>query len=167
MRMALLGKNKFGFVDGSIVEPASGHAHYSLWHRNDNIIASWILNALSKEMQTSVLHCSSAKAIWDDLKERFDQRNGPLIFQLKRELVSLKQDSMSVSSYYARLRSIWESHMELKPTHKCTCNGIQPWCDYDQMEYAMHFLMGLNEAYSSISRSSYIYNGFSFGASLF
>nr|KYP56850.1 Retrovirus-related Pol polyprotein from transposon TNT 1-94 [Cajanus cajan] len=37
-------------------------------------------------MQTSVLHCPSTKAIWDDLKERFDQRNGPLIFQLKREL---------------------------------------------------------------------------------
>nr|KYP40935.1 hypothetical protein KK1_037703 [Cajanus cajan] len=150
MRMALLGKNKFGFVDGSIVEPTSGHAHYSLWHHNDNIVASCILNALSKEMQTSVLHCSSTKAIWVDLNERFEQCNGPLIFQMKRELVSLKQDSMFVSSYYARLHLIRESLMELKPTHKCTCNGIQPWFDYDQMEYVKHFLMGLNKAYSSI-----------------
>ena len=104
-----LGKNKFGFVDGSIVEPALGHANHAAWHHNDNIVASWLPNSLSKEIQVSVLHCSSAKAIWDDLKERFKQRNGPLIFQLKHDLVSLQQGSMSVTSYmqnWDRLRSL-------------------------------------------------------------
>lgn len=148
--MALLGKNKFGFVDGSIPELATGSATHSLWHRNDNVVASWLLNSLSKEMQVSVLHCSSAKAIWSDLKERFEQRNGPPIFQLKRDLVSLQQGSMSVSSYYAKLRSILGVIDELKPAHTCTCSGIKPWSDHDQMEYAMHFLMGLKETYSSI-----------------
>lgn len=57
---------------------------------------------------------------------------------------------MSISSYYAKLRLIWESLIELKPAHTCTCNDIKSWSDYDKMEYAMHFLMGLNEAYSSI-----------------
>lgn len=57
---------------------------------------------------------------------------------------------MPISSYYSKLGSVWESSIQLKPTHTCTCNDIQPWCDYDQMEYVMHFLMGLNEAYSSI-----------------
>lgn len=101
-------------------------------------------------MHVSVLHCSSTKAIWNDLKERFEQHNGPLIFQLKCDLVSLQQGFMFVLSYYAKLRSIWESLLELKPAHSCPCDGIQPWCDYDRMEYVMHFLMGLNEAYSSI-----------------
>lgn len=101
-------------------------------------------------MHVSVLHCSSTKAIWNDLKERFEQHNGPLIFQLKCDLVSLQQGFMFVSSYYAKLRSIWESLLELKPAHSCPCDGIQPSCDYDRMEYVMHFLMGLNEAYSSI-----------------
>ena len=57
---------------------------------------------------------------------------------------------MSVSSYYSKLRSIWESISELKPAHSSTCNGICPWHNYAQMEYAMHFLMGLNESYGSI-----------------
>ncbi|KAH1086272.1 hypothetical protein GYH30_017991 [Glycine max] len=107
MEMSLLGKNKFGFVDGSIVEPALGHAYHATWHRNDDIVASWLLNSLLKK----------------------------------------DASSMSVSSYYAKLRSIWESQLELKPAHTCTGNGIKPWCEYAQLEYAMHFLMGLNEAY--------------------
>ena len=57
---------------------------------------------------------------------------------------------MSVSSYYSKLRSIWESISKLKFAHSCTYNGIRTWHDYAQMEYAIHFLMGLNESYSSI-----------------
>jgi len=63
MCMALHGKNKYGFVDGSIPEPALGHSTHVLWHRNDSIISSWLLNSLSKEMQVSILHRSSAEAI--------------------------------------------------------------------------------------------------------
>ncbi|KHN22843.1 hypothetical protein glysoja_020773, partial [Glycine soja] len=154
MRMALHGKNKYGFVDGSIPEPALGHSTHALWHRNDSIVdsivSSWLLNSLSKEMQVSILHCSSAKAIWDDLQERFEQQNGPLIFQLKHELITLQQGSMFVSSFYSKLHSLLESLSELKPSHSCTCGGIKPWCDFEQMEYAMQFLMGLNESFSTI-----------------
>jgi len=50
----------------------------------------------------------------------------------------------------AKLGSIWESLIQPKPTHTCTCNYIQLWCAYEQMEYVLHFLVGLNEAYSSI-----------------
>jgi len=101
-------------------------------------------------MQVSILHYSSAKAIWDDLKECFEQHNGPLIFQLKHELITLQKGSMSVSSFYSKLRSLWESLLELKPSHSCTCGGIKPWCDFEQLEYAMQFLMGLNESFSTI-----------------
>ncbi|KAG5043895.1 hypothetical protein JHK87_007810 [Glycine soja] len=121
MKIALLDKNKFGFIDGSIVKPALGHANHIVWHRNDNIVASsWLLKSLSKEMQVSVLHCYFAKAIWDYLKERF----------------------MSVY--------VWESLLKLKFEHTCTCTRIKPWCEYAQLEYVMYFSLGLNEAYSWI-----------------
>ncbi|KAH1222310.1 hypothetical protein GmHk_12G035501 [Glycine max] len=150
MRMALHGKNKYEFVDGLIPEPTLGHSTHALWHRNDNIVSSWLLNSLSKEMQVNILHCSFAKAICDDLKERFEQRNGPLIFQLKHELITLQQGSMSISSFYSKLRSLWESLSELKPSHSCSYEGIKPWCDFEQPKYAMQFLMGLNKSFSTI-----------------
>ena len=40
MRMALHGKNKYGFVDGSILEPTLGPSTHALWHRNDSIVSS-------------------------------------------------------------------------------------------------------------------------------
>nr|KYP48181.1 hypothetical protein KK1_030133 [Cajanus cajan] len=40
-------------------------------------------------MLAKVLHCSTTIAIWNDLKERFEQHNGPLIFQLKRDFSHL------------------------------------------------------------------------------
>ncbi|KAH1061399.1 hypothetical protein GYH30_004738 [Glycine max] len=88
--MTLLGKNKFGFVDGFILEPPLEHSSHALWQRNDSIVASWLLNSLTKEIQISSFHCSTTQAIWNNLKERFEQRNGPLIFQLKHELANLQ-----------------------------------------------------------------------------
>jgi len=38
--MVLLDKNKFDFVDGFVLELDVGSAIHSLWHHNDNIVAS-------------------------------------------------------------------------------------------------------------------------------
>ena len=40
IKMAFLGKNKFGFMDGSILEPPLEHSSHYLWQRNDNTVAS-------------------------------------------------------------------------------------------------------------------------------
>jgi len=72
VKMTLLGKNKFGFVDGSILEPPLEQSSHALWQRNDSIVASWLLNSLTKKIQISILHYSTAQAIWNDLKERFE-----------------------------------------------------------------------------------------------
>lgn len=81
MKMALISKNKFGFVDGSIAEPTEKDCSLSVaWTRNNNIVASWLLNSISKEIIASVIYASSAAEIWTDLRERFQQRNGPSIF---------------------------------------------------------------------------------------
>lgn len=39
MCMALLGKNKFGFVDGSIPEPPQDYPQFRAWHHINNIVA--------------------------------------------------------------------------------------------------------------------------------
>lgn len=77
MTIALSVKNKFSFVDGSIVRPKGNTEPLNSWIRNNNIVISWILNFVSKEISASVLYSESAQEIWDDLKERFQQGNGP------------------------------------------------------------------------------------------
>ncbi|KAL5577328.1 hypothetical protein UlMin_019027 [Ulmus minor] len=93
MLIALFMKNKLGFIDGSISEPPGTDANlYNSWIRNNNMVISWILNSISKEISTSIIFATSAREIWLDLRDSFQQKNEPRIFQLKRELMNLRQE---------------------------------------------------------------------------
>lgn len=84
MTIALSVKNKIGFIDGSILKPDGDDLDLlNSWIRN-NVVISWILNSISKDICVSIIFSDSAKEIWYDLKERFQQSNGPRIFQLRR-----------------------------------------------------------------------------------
>ncbi|GMI70300.1 hypothetical protein like AT1G21280 [Hibiscus trionum] len=71
MIMALSSKNKLGFVDGSLSAPASTSTLFSSWTRANNMVNSWILNSVSKDIAASLLYHSTAAAIWKDLEDRF------------------------------------------------------------------------------------------------
>ncbi|KAL5556272.1 hypothetical protein UlMin_038508 [Ulmus minor] len=81
MLISLSVKNKLGFIDGSITKPEGNDLNLlNSWIRNNNVVISWILNSISKEISSSVIFSVSACEIWLDLKDRFQQRNGPRIF---------------------------------------------------------------------------------------
>ena len=66
--IAISVKNKLVFVDGLISRPnGTDPALLSSWIRNNNIVISWILNSVSKEISTSILFIDSASEIWIDL----------------------------------------------------------------------------------------------------
>lgn len=81
MEFAFSSKNKLGFVDGTIPQPDASSSDFPLWKWNNRIIASWIINSVTPEIYASVIFSSSTATIWSDLKARFQQKNGPHIFQ--------------------------------------------------------------------------------------
>lgn len=50
MKIALKGKNKMGFVDGSCVKPVTSHVLAQQWERCNAIVLGWILGSLSPEL---------------------------------------------------------------------------------------------------------------------
>ncbi|XP_072950413.1 uncharacterized protein [Typha angustifolia] len=153
MIIALSVKNKVCFIDGSITRPVGIDPSINSWIRNNNIVISWILNSVSKDISASVIFSDSAREIWIDLKERYLQKNGPKIFQLRRDLMNLSQGQMSVSTYFTKLKTIWEELGNYKPVctcNRCSCGGIKSIADHHQMEYVMSFLMGLNDSFSQV-----------------
>ncbi|XP_020208673.1 uncharacterized protein LOC109793619, partial [Cajanus cajan] len=150
MLVALGVKNKIPFVDGSLPRPAADDPTYAAWIHGNNVVISWLYNSVSKEIITSILFANIAKEIWDDLKSRFSRKNGPRIFQLRRQLTSLQQGTDDVSTYYTKLKSIWEDLSGYKPSFPCTCGGLQHLQVYNDLEYVMSFLMGLNDSFSQI-----------------
>lgn len=109
MMIALSIKNKLSFIDGSMrkSEDASSESINS-WNRNNDMVISWILNSVSKEISASVIYAATAYEIWNDLKERFLQSNGPRIFQVRKDQMNLNQGQSKVSVYFTKLKTIWE-----------------------------------------------------------
>lgn len=143
MKIALSAKNKFEFVDGSITKPnGSDPERLKLWIRNNNIIISWILNAVSKEISGSIIYLETAAEMWKELRERFQQSNGPRIFQIKRNLMNLNQGQDNVSTYYTKFKMLWEELSNYSTL--CTCNVAK------DLEQTMSFLMGLNDSYAQL-----------------
>lgn len=57
MSMALMIKNKKGFVDGSLKRPnADKTEELQQWERCNTLVKTWILGSTSKEISGSVIH---------------------------------------------------------------------------------------------------------------
>lgn len=61
MVIALFGKNKEGFVDKTLKKPEG--RKFAFWKCNNDIITSWILNSVSKEIAAIINYTGSTKAI--------------------------------------------------------------------------------------------------------
>ncbi|KAA0035612.1 No apical meristem (NAM) protein [Cucumis melo var. makuwa] len=59
MLMAISGRNKAGFITGKIQKPSDG-VLLDAWICNNDILASWILNSVSKEIAASIIYTGSS-----------------------------------------------------------------------------------------------------------
>uniref|UniRef100_A0A2N9ITM5 Uncharacterized protein n=1 Tax=Fagus sylvatica TaxID=28930 RepID=A0A2N9ITM5_FAGSY len=78
--------------------------------------------------------------VWQDLKERFTQINGPRVYQLQKAIASLSQDQCSVSTFYTKLKALWDELINFRPIPACNCGALKTPLDYQHYEYMMKFL---------------------------
>ncbi|XP_057975438.1 uncharacterized protein LOC131162849 [Malania oleifera] len=158
MMMALKAKNKIGFVNGTITQPSTADASIALWERCNNMVSSWIISSVSREIGASIICSRTAKDMWQDLKNRFTQGNGPRIFQLQKDLSILTQEDMSVRDYYTKFKFLWDELADYNqiPTCSCgvlrtyACDAIREFLKYQDKQHVIQFLMGLNEVFSHV-----------------
>ncbi|XP_019228939.1 PREDICTED: uncharacterized protein LOC109210022 [Nicotiana attenuata] len=91
MKLALLGKSKLGFVDGTRVKTMFRGKLADQWEKCNAIILSWIGSTVAAELMPSIMFASSARKVWSDFKERFDRCSLTRIYHLWTEIASLKQ----------------------------------------------------------------------------
>ena len=158
MRMALIAKNKLEFIDGTLTL-SSPMVKTSLaiqaWIHCDKMVASWILNSFSQEIATSIVYKDTALEIWNDLRERLSQGNGPRVFQLLKDIAGITQGQSSITSYFTQLNVLWDQLQKFRPFPMCscgfcTCNLGQKLNDLQHQDLVMQFLMGLNDSYAQV-----------------
>lgn len=105
MEIALSSKLKLGFVDGTYVRPATTSLLLAFWNRCNNMVISWILNAVSVDIRNSIVYIKSAREIWIDLEVRFAQSNVPKLFYLRKEISHLTQGTKKHFSVFHKIQN--------------------------------------------------------------
>lgn len=111
MLISLSSKNKVGFVDGTIAAPESDSSKLKSWSRCNDIVISWILNSLTKEIAKSVLYSKTAREIQINLEDRFGQCNGAQLYHLQKELSELTHGSNDIAIYFTKMKNYGKSWM--------------------------------------------------------
>ena len=156
MRMALDAKSKLGFVDGSVnasmaVTPLEKQA----WSKCTSMISSWILNSVSPHLITSVIYRDTAFEVWNTLKKRFSQANGPRISQLQKQISTMMQGATMVTGFFTDLQAAWDQLLNFRPLPccscgKCTCGVNDKITAFQHQDSLMQLLNGLNDSYSQV-----------------
>ncbi|KAK4383954.1 hypothetical protein Sango_3105000 [Sesamum angolense] len=135
---------KLCFIDGTSVKPVVTDAHFKQWIRVDSMVTTWILNSLTTEIVADFMYTKSTRTLWLDLQERYQECNGPLLYQLQHK-----------TEAFSRLLEVWVALDVLMPTPQCTCGG----CTYgaskataDQAIFTplIQFLMGFSDTFGHL-----------------
>ncbi|KAK9061389.1 hypothetical protein SSX86_018570 [Deinandra increscens subsp. villosa] len=148
-------KNKMDFVDGTIKKPEATSPEYKRWMRCDAMIKGWLSTAMEKNIRDSVKYAATSAEIWSDLQERFGKESAPRAFELKQKIAITRQDGSNVSTYYTRLRALWDEAQSNQSFPRCSCNKCT--CDLGkkivehlEKERLYEFLMGLDNDFNVI-----------------
>ncbi|KAK9714575.1 hypothetical protein RND81_06G104700 [Saponaria officinalis] len=85
IRVSLLSRRKFGFLDGTISDPIPPCTKED-WTTIHCMLVSWIFNTITPEVRSMLSNYDNANILWDDLNERFSVVNRPRIQQLKADI---------------------------------------------------------------------------------
>ena len=125
MIVALAARNKIKFIDGRLPPPHEDDDLYDTWFRCNSLVILWILHAVSSDIADIIMYLENASTIRSEFQERYRQRNAPRIFEAKRSLTALVQGSQSVTTYFTRLKTIWDLLQEFRPQPICTCGAMK------------------------------------------
>nr|GMD41232.1 uncharacterized protein LOC109161700 [Ipomoea batatas] len=108
MEMALLSKNKLGFVDGTVAMPDVSDVKFPYWKRCNNMVSTWITRSLLPEIAQTILWQGTAERIWNTLKSRFSEADIFRVSDLHAEIHQVRQGDLSVGRYFAKLKVLWD-----------------------------------------------------------
>lgn len=61
---------------------------------------------MKAEIASTIVAIQSTNKPWNEIVERCGQTNPPQLYQVKKELRDLKQNNLSVSEYYCKLKDL-------------------------------------------------------------
>ncbi|KAK2995728.1 hypothetical protein RJ640_016680 [Escallonia rubra] len=159
MSLALLARDKLGFVDGTIIKPSEEDPDLSSWKESNHLVLSWIMNSFHEDLVVPSTYKDeevfvTTADVLSDLRDHFSPTSGLRIFDLQRAVATHKHDTGdSVVAYFNKFKSLCdELSICLSTTAYCSACGATEVGPRQQVQQLMQFLLGLNETYDSLRR---------------
>jgi hypothetical protein len=118
------------------------------------MIISWISNSVEPEISQSILWMDTAAEVWKDLKDRFYQGDVFRISDLQEEIYMLKQGDSTISSYYTKMKKLWQELDNFRPIPITSCNddckALAKMRAYRDSDQVIRFMKGLNDQYAAV-----------------
>ncbi|PKI51701.1 hypothetical protein CRG98_027864 [Punica granatum] len=135
--------NPSDYTGVSLINCKLNGSNYLTWSRA-------MKTALIAKNKSSVACATVAQDLWEDLRERYSQGNDTRVYQLKAEIGSSKQEGMTVSRYYSRLKTLWDELENYLETPMCSCSAFRVYTAQKEREKTHQFLMGLGSEFSTV-----------------
>ena len=113
---------------------------YTLWHRQDQLLLSWLLLSISEGVLAQVIGCSTSSEVWITLEKLFASQSKTRILQLHIQLQSIKKNSLTMGEYFAKIKRVADNLVAVG----------QPISNDDKM---MYLLAGLGSNYDPVVAS--------------
>lgn len=148
--LALEARGKDRFITGVLPKPEVTDPDYMMWKKNDAMIRAWIKNSMLPELQRSFAYVTSAKDLWDNIKEKYGQRNGILLSKLKKNISNFTQRNLTLTDYYTQLHNLMNELENMEPKCRCVCEARLDTAVNKERDRMIQFVNGLNETYEAV-----------------
>ena len=128
------------------------------WLRSNNLVLSWLMNSITKDIRSSLIYFTTTFDIWEKLRIRYLRSDGPRVFCLEKSVSSIAHNLKSVTEYFSEFKALWDEYISYCPISSCkygnldscSCNILKHLTDWQQSDYVMKFLVGLHDSYSAV-----------------
>ena len=106
--LALGGKSKIGYINGTITTPAPLTDGCEAWSSTNQLVMTWLLNSMEPQISEIFQYSESALDLWKALKEMYgNQNNAARVFQLKKEISDIQQDEKTFVKHLGTFTTLW------------------------------------------------------------
>ncbi|RVX15720.1 Retrovirus-related Pol polyprotein from transposon RE1 [Vitis vinifera] len=121
--IALGGRSKLGFINGKEKAPVFDSPEYEIWLSKDQLVMSWILNSMERNIAEIFSYSESSLDLWEALRD-MPHTVDPVVLKKRTEEDKVFQVLASLGSEFEDLRCHILMSPEL-PSLKSVCSTIQ------------------------------------------
>lgn len=131
------GKGKEEYLSSEPAQPDEKNPNFKKWKVDNNMVMSWLLNAMTPEIGEQFMFYKTASEIWEAARDTFsNQDNTSALYEIKGILHDLRQGELTVTSYFTTLNRYWQQLDVLDTmTWSCVADGKK----YRQIQKLIEF----------------------------